>query len=155
MSDGASKEPETPNAEDSMEGYVGPDRQRFDETREGITHRVQIGGMDGYITANRFEDGRLGEIFIHGFGALGSTNAGWTNAFAIMVSISLQFGTELPMLARKFAHMRFEPNGETDNPKIPHCHSIPDYIFKWIASHEDDGGVLFHQLMQIDHELRR
>ncbi len=136
-----------------MEGYVGPDRRKFDETREGITHKVSIGGLKGYITANRFEDGSLGEIFIHGFGMLGSTNAAWADAFAVMVSISLQYGAELPMLARKFAHMKFEPHGETDNPKIPHCRSIPDYVFKWIASHEDDGGVLLHQLMQIDHRL--
>lgn len=147
--------PETPNAEDSMEGYVGPNRRKFDDERPGITHRVSIAGVKGYMTANRFEDGSLGEIFIYGFGQLGSTNAAWSDSFAIMVSIALQYGAELPMLARKFAHMKFEPYGETDNPKIPHCRSIPDYIFKWIATHENDGGALFHQLMQIDNELSR
>lgn len=148
-------EPEIDTAEDTMEGEVGPGRRKMPDDRDGITHHVTIGGMKGYITANPQENGEVGEIFIHGFGQLGSTNAGWTNAFAIMVSIALQFGTELPMLARKFAHMKFEPNGETDNPEIPHCHSIPDYIFKWIAKRRNDGGVLFHQLMQIDHELSR
>jgi len=148
-------EPATPHAEDSMEGYVGPGRELLPDTREGLTHRVVIGGMDGYLTANpRPEEGPIKEIFIHGFGKLGSTNAGWTNAFAIMLSIGLQFGTELPMLARKFAHMKYEPNGETDNPEIPHCHSIPDYIFKWIALHYGTPQ-LRAQLIQIDEELSR
>lgn len=137
-----------------MEGYVGEGRQRLPDERTGITHRVNIGGMNGYFTANPQEDGSLGEIFIHGFGKLGSTNAGWTNAFAIMLSIAMQFGTELPMLARKFAHMKFEPNGETDNPEIPHCHSIPDYLFKWIALHYGDEE-LQQELRKIDEELSR
>jgi ribonucleoside-diphosphate reductase alpha chain len=142
------------NAEDSMEGYVGPGRKQMPTDREGLTHRVTIGGMQGYITANPQEDGTLGEIFIHGFGQLGSTNAGWTNAFAIMVSIGLQYGVELPMLARKFAHMKFDPMGETDNPDIPHCQSIPDYIFKWIALHYGDEK-LQEELRKIDEELGR
>lgn len=148
-------EPETPNAEDSMEGFVGPGRERLDDERAGLTHLVKIGGMNGYITTNPHpDDGEVREIFIHGFGQLGSTNAGWTNAFAIMVSIALQFGTELPMLARKFAHMKFDPNGETDNPEIPHCHSIPDYIFKYIAL-KYGTKELQEELRVIDEELSR
>lgn len=140
------------NAEDTMEGYVGPGRHKMPTDRKGISHKVQISGMEGYITANPNDDGTLGEIFIHGFGQLGSTNAGWTNAFAIMVSIALQYGTELPMLARKFAHMKFEPYGETDNPEIPHCQSIPDYIFKWVALHYGTDE-LREELKKIDEEL--
>lgn len=142
------------DAEDEMEGYVGPGRHRMPTDREGITHLVKIGGMNGYITANPNDDGSIGEIFIHGFGQLGSTNAGWTNAFAIMVSIGLQYGVELPMLARKFAHMKFDPRGETDNPNIPHCQSIPDYIFKWIAFHYGTDE-LREELRKIDEELGR
>lgn len=138
-----------------MEGYVGPDRKRLPPEREGITHLVKIGGMNGYITTNpKPSEGPVQEIFIHGFGALGSTNAGWTNAFAIMVSIALQFGTELPMLARKFAHMKFEPNGDTDNPRIPHCHSIPDYIFQWIAWNYG-SAELQEEMRKINEELSR
>lgn len=136
-----------------MEGYVGPSRKRLPDTRHGITHRVKIGGISGYITANDQKDGSLGEIFIHGFGQLGSSNAGWVNAFAIMLSIGLQFGAELPMLARKFAHMKFEPFGETDNPDIPRCRSIPDYVFKWLAHRYGDES-LQQELREIDERLR-
>lgn len=142
----------TPTAEDSMEGYVGPARRRLPDTREGTTHAVHIGGMQGYITANQHEDGSLGEIFIHGFGQLGSTNTGWVNSFSIMLSIALQYGAELPMLARKYAHVKFEPYGETDNPDIPYCRSIPDYVFRWLALWFGDED-LHAELSAIDKKL--
>jgi ribonucleoside-diphosphate reductase alpha chain len=143
-----------PHAEDTMEGEVGPDRKLLPTDREGITHKVEIGNFTGYLTANRQADGSLGELFIHGFGSTGSTMEGMINAFAIMASIGFQFGAELPMLARKFAHMRFEPNGETDNPHIPYCHSIPDYIFRWLAFHFGDKS-LKKELALIDLEMAR
>jgi ribonucleoside-diphosphate reductase alpha chain len=49
---------------------------------------------------------------------------------------------------RKFAYMRFEPHGQTDNPEIPKAHSIPDYVARWLASRfldadtQDELGVL-------------
>jgi ribonucleoside-diphosphate reductase alpha chain len=135
-----------------MEGYVGPDRKVMPRDRDGISHAVTIGGMRGYITANRYPDGELGEIFIHGFGKMGSTLQGFVDAYAIMASIAFQYGAELPMIARKFAHMKFEPNGDTDNPDIPHCASIPDYIFRWLAWNwgTDD---LKRELKLIDEEM--
>lgn len=142
------------NAEDSMEGYVGPDRKVMPKDREGLTHKVDIGGFVGYITANRQDDGSLGELFIHGFGQQGSTMQGMIDAFAIMTSIGFQYGAELPMLARKFAHMNFEPNGQTDNPQIPYCHSIPDYIFRWLAHNFGDRD-LKRELAMIDLEMAR
>jgi ribonucleoside-diphosphate reductase alpha chain len=135
-----------------MEGYVGPDRKRLPDTREGITHKVKINGMSGYITANDHPDGSLGEIFISGFGQLGSSNAGWVNAFAIMLSIGLQYGAELPMLARKFSHMKFEPYGETDDEEIPRCRSIPDYVLRWLAYRYGDEE-LKKELQAIDERL--
>ena len=49
---------------------------------------------------------------------------------------------------RKFAYMRFEPRGATENPEIPQAHSIPDYVARWLASRfldvdaQDELGVL-------------
>jgi len=140
------------HSEDSMEGAVGSARQKMPDDRTGVTHAVRIGGLKGYITANPHEDGTLGEVFIHGFGQTGSTNQGWVDAFAVMVSIGLQFGAEFPMLARKFAHMKFAPNGDTDNPEIPRCQSIPDYIFRWLAQHYG-ASDLQAELKRIDKEM--
>ena len=129
----------TPNAEDAYEGYVGPQRRRMPEERAGVTHKIEIrdeqsGSLyEGYIVANRHEDGALGEVFLHGFGKEGSTLEGWTQVAAVLFSIALQYGAELPMLARKLAHMKFPPGGTTANPEIPHCFSVPDYIVRWLA----------------------
>jgi ribonucleoside-diphosphate reductase alpha chain len=35
---------------------------------------------------------------------------------------------------RKFAYMRFDPEGITTNPEIPFAKSMPDYIMRWLAS---------------------
>lgn len=141
-----------PYAEDAYEGQVGAGRTVMPKDREGLTHKVDIGGMEGYIVANSLPDGELGEVFLHGFGQAGSTLDGWTQTFAIMLSVGLQFGVELPMLARKFAHMRFEPNGDTDNEDIPWCASVPHYIFNWLAFEFGDEE-LKQELVAINKEM--
>ncbi len=64
----------------------------------------------------------------------GSTISGLMDAFATMVSLSLQYGVPLKALVDKFSHTRFEPSGFTKNPEIPIAKSITDYIFRWLAS---------------------
>ncbi|MFZ8806228.1 MAG: hypothetical protein ACO2OW_01440, partial [Minisyncoccia bacterium] len=63
----------------------------------------------------------------------GSTLAGLLDAFAIAISIALQYGVPLKELAIKFINMRFEPMGLTNNEKIKTATSIVDYIFKYLA----------------------
>lgn len=112
---------------------MATDRQRLPVERIGITHKVHINEMVGYITANTSEDGELLEVFVHGFGVVGTTLQGWADSFAIMLSINLQQGGDLSRLAHKFTGKQFEPNGKTDNPDIPECSSIPHYILCWLA----------------------
>lgn len=106
-----------------------------DDSRAGLTHDVRIGGMKGYITANYNEDMELREVFVHGFGKLGSATQGWTDAFCIMLSLGMQNGLALSQFVPRLSQMKFEPNGETSNPDIPFCYSIPDYICRWITHH--------------------
>jgi ribonucleoside-diphosphate reductase alpha chain len=127
-------------------------QETMPEEREGLTHKVHIEGIVGYITANRREDGSLREVFIHGFGALGSTNQGWTDTFGVLVSLALQADWALSDLAKRFAHVRFDPCGYTDNPEIPHCQSIPDYVFKWLAL-RFGSAELQDELRLIDNEM--
>jgi ribonucleoside-diphosphate reductase alpha chain len=56
------------------------------------------------------------------------------NSFATAISIALQYGVPLETLVQKFAYMRFEPEGITQNPEIPFAKSMPDYIMRWLAS---------------------
>ena len=111
-----------------------PGRRRMPRERQSITHKFSIGGHEGYITAGMYEDGTVGEIFLTDIGKEGSTLRGMMNSFATAISIALQYGVPLETLVQKFAYMRFEPEGITQNPEIPFAKSMPDYIMRWLAS---------------------
>jgi len=111
-----------------------PKRRRMPRERQSITHKFSIGGHEGYITAGKYEDGSIGEIFLTDIGKEGSTLRGMMNSFATAISIALQYGVPLETLVRKFSYMRFEPEGMTSNPEIPFAKSMPDYIMRWLAS---------------------
>jgi ribonucleoside-diphosphate reductase alpha chain len=113
---------------------AGPRRKRMPRERESITHKFSIGGHEGYITAGKYEDGTVGEIFLTDIGKEGSTLRGMMNSFATAISIALQYGVPLETLVQKFSYMRFEPEGITGNPEIPFAKSMPDYIMRWLAS---------------------
>jgi ribonucleoside-diphosphate reductase alpha chain len=108
------------------------ERRRLPLVRQSETHKFSVAGHEGYLTYSTFEDGSLGEIFIR-MSKQGSTLAGLLDAFAIAVSIALQYGVPLKELANKFIYMRFEPMGITNNEDIPIASSIIDYIFKYLA----------------------
>lgn len=55
------------------------------------------------------------------------------DAWAITLSLGLQYGVPLESLVRKFVHARFEPAGMTGNKNIPIAKSIVDYIGRWLA----------------------
>jgi ribonucleoside-diphosphate reductase alpha chain len=113
---------------------AGPRRKRMPRERESLTHKFSIGGHEGYITAGKYEDGSVGEIFLTDIGKEGSTLRGMMNSFATAISIALQYGVPLETLVQKFSYMRFEPEGITGNPEIPFAKSMPDYIMRWLAS---------------------
>ena len=127
---------------------VAPRRNRMPRERESITHKFSVAGHEGYITAGKYEDGTVGEIFLTDIGKEGSTMRGMMNAFATSISIALQYGVPLETLVRKFSYMRFEPEGMTTNPEIPFAKSMPDYIMRWLASRfldadtQEDLGIL-------------
>src|SRR4051794_35181845 len=118
-----------------------PLRKRMPRERRSLTHKFSLGGHEGYITAGMYEDGTVGEIFLTDIGKEGSTLRGMMNSFATAISISLQYGVPLETLVRKFAYMRFEPEGITTNPEIPFAKSMPDYIMRWLASRFLDADV--------------
>lgn len=125
--------PPDEHAEDAHEGAVGEQRKRMPIERESVTVYVNIEGFSFYLTAGLYEDGSLGEIFIKDAGKEGSTVQGLLDAWATMFSIGLQYGVEFDMLVRKFAHMRFEPHGVTNDPLVPRARSVIDYIVSWLA----------------------
>lgn len=118
-----------------------------------MTHAVKIEGSKGYITANPAEDGTLHEVFVHGFGKMGSTMQGWTDSFCIMLSLGLQSGLTIDKFVPRLAQMKFPPNGHTDNVDIPFCFSVPDYICRWIVRHYG-SRELEHKMAQIHSNMK-
>nr|MCW2727487.1 ribonucleoside-diphosphate reductase, adenosylcobalamin-dependent [Aeromicrobium sp.] len=127
--------------ETRLRAELGPSRRRMPRERQSITHKFSIGGHEGYITAGKYEDGAVGEIFLTDIGKEGSAVRGMMNSFATSVSIALQYGVPLETLVRKFAYMRFEPEGITTNPEIPFAKSMPDYFMRWLASRFLDADI--------------
>ncbi len=109
-----------------------PLRRRLPDTRNAITHKFDVAGHEGYITAGLYADGQPGEVFIT-MAKEGSTIGGLMDAIATLVSVSLQYGVPVDSLVRKFEHVRFEPAGMTRNSEIPMAKSLVDYIFRWLA----------------------
>jgi ribonucleoside-diphosphate reductase alpha chain len=112
--------------------FPGTKRVKLPAERNSITHKFSVGGHEGYITVGMYEDGRPGEIFIK-MAKEGSTLSGIMDAFALSVSISLQYGVPLRALVDKFCNSRFEPSGYTGNKDIRYAKSIVDYIGRWLG----------------------
>ena len=123
---------EAPSPE-QQELFTGAKRRKLPSERNSITHKFSIGGHEGYLTVGKYEDGAPGEIFIK-MAKEGSTLSGIMDAFALSVSIALQYGVPLRALVDKFVNSRFEPSGYTGNPKIHYAKSVVDYIGRWLGS---------------------
>jgi ribonucleoside-diphosphate reductase alpha chain len=120
-------------------------RRKLPSERDSITHKFSVGGHEGYLTVGKYQDGSPGEIFIK-MAKEGSTLSGIMDAFALSVSIALQYGVPLKALCDKFVNSRFEPSGYTGNPDIRYAKSVVDYIGRWLGgkfiSHEyPEGGI--------------
>jgi ribonucleoside-diphosphate reductase alpha chain len=131
-----------------------PERKRMPRERESITHKFSIAGHEGYITAGKYDDGTVGEIFLTDIGKEGSTMRGLLNAFATAISLGLQYGVPLEDFVRKFSYMRFEPEGITGNPEIPFAKSMPDYIMRWLGSRFIDDTDVLEDLGILTPEVR-
>jgi ribonucleoside-diphosphate reductase alpha chain len=139
---------------DAGPGGQQPVRRRMPRERESITHKFSIAGHEGYVTAGKYEDGSVGEIFLTDIGKEGSTLRGMMNAFATAISIGLQYGVPLEIFVRKFSYMRFDPEGITNNPEIPFAKSMPDYLMRWLASRFIDDPDVLEDLGILTAEIR-
>lgn len=110
-------------------GHTGSRRKPAD-TRTGVCYSFTLGEYAVEVATGEYEDGSLCEIFV-------STNSNDTlaavmDSWATMVSIALQYGVPLGVLAEKMEYHRFEPQGPTGNPRIPQATSIVDHIGRWL-----------------------
>src|SRR5947208_1171076 len=107
-------------------------RRRLPEDRVEVGRKFRVGDYEGYIHVGLYEDGTPGDIFVD-IAKEGTTLAGLMNSFMISVSLGLQYGVPLEVYVSKFAHMRFEPSGPTNDPDIRVAKSIVDYVFRWMG----------------------
>jgi ribonucleoside-diphosphate reductase alpha chain len=111
---------------------AAPRRRRLPDDRTEVGRKFRVGEYEGYIHVGLFEDGTAGDIFVD-IAKEGTTLAGLMNSFMISVSLGLQYGVPLEVYVSKFAHMRFEPSGLTNDPDIRSAKSIVDYVFRWMG----------------------
>ena len=109
-----------------------PVRQKLPRKRTSKTFSFRVADCHGYVTVGEFDDGRPGELFLK-VAKQGSTLAGVMDAFAISVSMGLQYGVPLRAYVEKFINVRFEPAGMTDDPDLRFASSLVDYIFRRLA----------------------
>jgi ribonucleoside-diphosphate reductase alpha chain len=115
-----------------IEVESAPVRRRLPRTRPSKTTSFRVGDIEGYLSAGSYPDDGLGEIFVK-VSKQGSTLSGVMDAFAIAVSLGLQYGVPLEVYVAKFSNTIFEPNGITDDPDIRITQSLVDYIARRLA----------------------
>ncbi len=109
-----------------------PVRRRLPTQRPAKTFSFAVGEAEGYITAGEYPEDGIGEIFLK-VAKQGSTLSGIMDAFAIAVSLGLQYGVPLEAFVDKYINMRFEPSGITKDQDIRFASSLVDYIFRRLA----------------------
>ena len=107
-------------------------RRRLPDDRVEVGRKFRVGDYEGYIHVGLYEDNTPGDIFVD-IAKEGTTLAGLMNSIMISVSLGMQYGVPLEVYVSKFAHMRFEPSGMTNDPDIRAAKSIVDYIFSWMG----------------------
>jgi ribonucleoside-diphosphate reductase alpha chain len=124
-----------------------PQRRRLPDDRTEVGRKFKVGEYEGYIHVGLFDDGTAGDVFVD-IAKEGTTLAGLMNSFMISVSLGLQYGVPLEVYVSKFAHMRFEPSGLTNDEDIRVAKSIVDYIFRWLGKkfltpdQQEEAGIL-------------
>jgi ribonucleoside-diphosphate reductase alpha chain len=111
---------------------IGAMRERLPRKRNSKTFSFRVADCEGYVTVGEYDDGRPGEVFIK-VSKQGSTLAGIMDAFSISISLGLQHQVPLSTFVRKYANMKFEPAGITDDPDLRLVTSLVDYIFRRLA----------------------
>ena len=130
-----------------------PQRRRLPDERTEVGRKFRVGDYEGYIHVGVYDDGTAGDVFVD-IAKEGTTLAGLMNAFMIAISLGLQYGVPLEVFVSKYAHMRFDPSGPTNDPDIRIAKSLPDYIFRWLGKRfldvdqQEELGILSPEVRQ-------
>jgi len=108
-------------------------RRKLPQRRKGYTQKSVVGGQKIFLRTGEYADGSLGEIFVD-CAKEGAAFRSWMNAFAVAVSLGMQYGVPLDEYVDAFVGTRFEPAGVVQgNDSIKMAESMLDYIFRELA----------------------
>jgi ribonucleoside-diphosphate reductase alpha chain len=108
-------------------------RRALPDRRMGPTQKFRIGGQSVFLRIGEYEDGSLGEIWLT-LNKQGTITNAFANAFAIAVSLGLQYGVPLEEFVEAFLFINFEPNGPVQkHPQVKSALSILDVVFRDLA----------------------
>jgi ribonucleoside-diphosphate reductase alpha chain len=110
--------------------------------KPGIDVGVEFGEGHLYVRTTRFDDGRVGEIWVTYSADQGMIQALLDNIFKT-ANVSLQMGVPLASLIKSWRHSRFEPSGRVGgHPNIKWATSAMNLVANLLALHElgDDSG---------------
>ena len=98
---------------------------------QSLTHRFEVGGHKGYVTAAVGLDGRPLLVEIR-MAKAGGPLRGLLEALGAAITVGLQHGVPLRAYAARLAHASFEPSGWTGG-ELGHARSVVDYVARWLA----------------------
>lgn len=98
---------------------------------QSLTHRFEVGGHKGYVTAAVGLDGRPLLVEIR-MAKAGGPLRGLLEALGAAITVGLQRGVPLGAYAARLAHASFEPSGWTGG-ELGHARSVVDYVARWLA----------------------
>ena len=140
------------------------ERQALPQTRKSITHKFEIGDHKGYLTVGLYDNGKPGEVFVT-IAKQGSTIRGLIDAWALSMSMNLQYGVPVSELFGMFRHQKFEPAGFVRNDEelgkldeaqtpIRTASSIVDYIAQFMLNNFGQGaGGIDVEIPQLESSL--
>jgi ribonucleoside-diphosphate reductase alpha chain len=103
------------------------------DKRVGYTQKSIVAGHKVYLRTGQYPDGRLGEIFVD-MHKEGAAFRSMMNAYAIAVSIGLQYGVPVEEYVDAFTFFKFEPAGFVQShDRIKSATSIIDWIWRDIG----------------------
>lgn len=82
-------------------------RKKLPNTRSAVTSKVEMEGMEAYITVGFYEDNQPGEVFIK-IAKEGSFLRGALDIIAIEASMLLQYGVPGSVVIEKWTHIKFD-----------------------------------------------
>lgn len=98
-------------------------RRKLPPTRSAVTSKVEIDGMEAYITVGFFENSQPGEVFIK-IAKEGSFLRGALDIIAIEASMLLQYGVPGAVVIDKWTHIKFDQSSLFDGLAKAFCKAV-------------------------------